>query len=474
MKLKLVSTVAVTSLAAWMMACGSDGAQGPAGEPGPAGPAAGGKDPIEGSVSLVTPNKGVLDREVEVSIGGSATKFADGVKPDFGEGIEVLEVVRSSPTLLTARLRIAKTAPLGARKVTIGDLVAEDAFRVVPALQVASPSKGEQGGLGMVEFENADATAFDANAFAVEAAGLVPYAAQASNPFAGAAFFLVPPLASPGRVAIEARNLDAKGAPRVSFLSGPDAFEVSTRIAADLALGTAKSAETLATDLSSKLYKVSTTASQDGILTLRLHVADGEQAVLSTALWDSGGQAKDLLARFDAVEDGFFGPQPKQAPYDLVYSIPVASAPSKSFFLTVLDYAGTVGAKFDVHPSSVTATVVNEGGAAHATQETAEAITVAAPGAGTLLKGEITEDGGFDWYKFTVAEGETVEVGLHGLEGQAGVNDGSDFVAVTSGGPKLFGTGALSAPLAAGERFVAVVGKKGQYTLTLRRHAPAN
>src|SRR5690606_31255351 len=113
MKLKIFSTVA---LAALVSACGSDGAPGAEGPPGPVGTAPPGDgDGVESSVSLVTPNKGVIDREIEVSIGGSATKFDANARPDFGDDIEVLDVVHSSPTLITARLRISKDAAIGPR-----------------------------------------------------------------------------------------------------------------------------------------------------------------------------------------------------------------------------------------------------------------------------------------------------------------------------------------------------------------------
>jgi hypothetical protein len=469
MKLKILSTVA---LAALVSACGSDGAPGADGPQGPEGAAPGEPAGVDSSLSLVTPNKGVLDREVEVSIGGSATRFEEGVKPDFGDGIEVLDVVYSTPTLVTARLRISKDAAVGPRRVTIGGLVAENAFRVSPAINVTSPRPGEQGGLAMVELENVDVTAFDSGAFQVGGGGLVPYFSQVQGPFAGVAFMLVPPMAPAGAMGVEAQNLDSKGEARITFLSAPDAFQVTQRAAAALEYGKARTAETLADDLSSKLYKVATPADQDGIVSVRIHVPEGEKTILSTALWGAGGKADDLVSRFDAVEDGFFGPQPKEAPYDLVYSIPVSKGAASSYFVTVLDYAGTSDAKFDVLSSSVTATVHMETLSSHDTRETAEPMTLAGSLAGTLVKGQLSEDGEMDWYKFNVAAGEKIQIGVNGVEGQAGVNDGSNFVAVTSGGPKLFATTAESPPLAAGERFVAVVGKKGSYTLTLRRLAP--
>src|SRR5688500_10908516 len=176
MKLIKLSMVMTALLLA---ACSVDGANGQDGTNGKDGKAGeNGKDGTsttltpEESLSLITPGKGILDREVEVQIGGSATKFDDKAQVDFGDGVEVVSVTQSSPTLITARLKISKTAKVGPRTVKIGSLEAQEAFKVLPAIEIDG-AKVAQGGLVQFDIKNNDEKAFDANAFKLEGAGVI-------------------------------------------------------------------------------------------------------------------------------------------------------------------------------------------------------------------------------------------------------------------------------------------------------------
>src|SRR5439155_23934987 len=102
MKLKTVSVGLL-----FLVACGSNGSDGAPGANGQAG-TPGENAKADTAASLVSPAQGLLDREVEVQIGGSGTKFTDNDKPDFGANIQVTESHAASPTLVIAKIKIGK------------------------------------------------------------------------------------------------------------------------------------------------------------------------------------------------------------------------------------------------------------------------------------------------------------------------------------------------------------------------------
>ena len=75
---------------ALLVACGSgaDGAPGDKGADGAKGDngAPGKEATVTPSLDFVTPNKGVLDRTIEVTLSASGTKFTGSPKVDFGAG----------------------------------------------------------------------------------------------------------------------------------------------------------------------------------------------------------------------------------------------------------------------------------------------------------------------------------------------------------------------------------------------------
>jgi len=461
-----LSSLSLVSLAVFAACSGDPGEKGDTGAPGAAA------TNNEPQARFVVPNKGVLDRELDIVVSGSATKFDQSTAVELGEGITVVSKNVISPTSLGVKIKIEKTAALGPRDVKIGGLVAAKAFEVKAGISVKATGSAQQGGLGVVEVENLDDRAFDANAFQIAATGLLPFGAQTTGPFGAQGLVLVPPLAAPGKLQISADNLDSEGKPRLSFFSAPGVLDVVARGSTALAAGTPKNSESFANAAESKLYKVSTPANANAIVSLSMHVAEGQLTALSTVLWGAGGKAEDLLARHEAVEQTIFGPFPKEAPYDLVITFPCVSGPAKDYFLTALDLSGESNTKFNLVPTQVTATFVDEAAGVHDAQASAQDLAVAAAGAGILLRGEIT-DTKLDWYKFTVAAGEKIEIGLDTPgAGQAGVNDGAEFVAITEAGKQLVGNGAVTGALTAGEHFIAVAGDKGKYTLAVKRIAP--
>lgn len=465
--------------AALLAACsGEDGQDGTTGAPGAAGKAGESGGGSAASVSLVSPNKGVLDREIEVQIGGSGTKFADGAKLDFGAGVEVIEVTASSPTLLVAKLKIAANAKIGARSVKIGDIEAKDAFTVIPAIRIGSgnaqSAKIAQGGAVSFTFENNDATAFDTNTFSLVTEGFLSLGVSADNAQSGAAVLLAPPLGATGKVGLTFANLGPDGKPRTTFITADDALETTARTPTSLVFGTPNASENVGGAFATNLYKVPAPGAEDALVEMTFHVEDGD-AVLSTTLWGPGGKAGDLLGRAEAVEQSIFGPMPKEAPYDVSYVLPVSAASSKEAFLTVLDLGGK-GGGYSLATSKVAATSIDEGATAHDALASAQTISFAAPGAANFVKGTIT-DAGFDWYKITVAANEVVTLGVDSTNPMiALLVDGEEnsVTGTSESGPKVR-VGAKSGTLTAGDYYLVVGGASetdtGAYTVAIKRAA---
>jgi len=107
-----------------LLACSEAGPAGPNGEDvvGPPGePGASGASVA--SLTLVSPSRVYLGRDVEVSISGSGTRWSADEVPeiDAGDGIEVVagSIVVVSPTALRVTLRVADDAPTGLRDLAV-------------------------------------------------------------------------------------------------------------------------------------------------------------------------------------------------------------------------------------------------------------------------------------------------------------------------------------------------------------------
>src|SRR5207244_222821 len=120
----LASLVTLSILAA----CSGD--PGEKGDTGPAGTGVPGGGAGEAQARFVIPNKGVLDREIDVVVSGSATKFDANTPVEFGDGITIVSKSLISPTSLGVKIKIDKGATLGARDVKVGGLTAAKAFEV--------------------------------------------------------------------------------------------------------------------------------------------------------------------------------------------------------------------------------------------------------------------------------------------------------------------------------------------------------
>ncbi len=406
MKLVKLSLLMAAALAA--QACGSDGADGTDGVNGKDGPAGkAGESPTgsdgESSLSLVTPSKGILDREVEVSIGGNGTKFAEGAKPSFGPGIEVVEVTTSTTSLITAKIKITKDAQIGPRTVTIGDLKAEKAFTVVPAINlVAEGGKAsvEQGGLIQFGIENNDTRAFDPNAFQLEAGDLIDLGSQASGPQAAIGFLLAAPLAKTGGSQIAVSNLGPGGKPRVSFLSANDALTVKARAADPFVLATPAD-HTFASPNDTKLFKLSSPASEAAIVDYRIEVAEDGTAVPVAFVFGTKGTKDDRLGQALPAQNPFTG-QFNPPPYDLHVALPIpAGAAATDHYVVLADLSGQKGASAKVTASRSAAMVANESTAAHGT-EAPQLVGSVTSSSGQVLSANLASATEIDAYKFTV------------------------------------------------------------------------
>lgn len=476
---KLVSLVGAVSVALLSGCAGADGKDGAAGNNGENGQQGKDGNPTKASPNALSPAVGFLGRDMEIHLGFDGTSFdaANPPKVEFGAGIKVQDVKVASATLLKVKVLIDRTAAPGAKDVTIGDVVAKGAFEVKPSLKLDEAVPAEQGGLGAVLITNQDTAVFDTNqgGFAGVADGLVPFSTSASGPYAAQAIFLVPPMAS-GNIQYAAANLDAVGEPALMFYSAVDAIKLKTRAPTTLAFGTPKPGEAFTNAFGSKLYKFSSPANQNSIVSFNMHVEDGT-TVLGCTLFNTGGTAKDVVTRLDAVEDsGFFGPMPKEAPYDHAVVLPLESQAAKDYFLSVVDTSGDKANKFDLVPSVTPATVMNEPAAAHDTPQTAAALTVPAAGQGLIVKGESKDEKALYYYKLTVAANERLEVSLESADGivaigKPGTDPAKPSFPQIAPQAKLTAVSSLAGDLPAGAAFVALGAAKGKYTLSIRRLA---
>jgi len=412
--MKLVNLSFLLAAALAMQACGGggvDGAAGANGKDGPAGKAGESSGGDESAVSLVTPSKGILDREVEVSIGGDGTKFADGAKPDFGQGIEVVEVTTSTTSLITAKLRISKDAQIGPRTITIGDVKAENAFAVVPAINVlAEGGKAtvEQGGLVQFGIENNDTRAFDPEAFRLEAGDLIDLGSQASGPQAAVGFLLAAPLAKPGASQIAVSNLDPSGKPRVSFLSANDALNVKARAADPFVLGTPAD-ETFASPTDTKLFKLTSPASEAAIVDYRIEVGADGTALPLAFVFGTGGTKDDRLGQALPAQNPFTGAF-NPPPYDLHVALPIsAGAAATDHYVVLADLSGQPGAKAKVTTSRSAAMVANESSSAHGT-DAPQLVGPVSARSGQVLSANLGAADEIDVYRFTVESDAKLQI----------------------------------------------------------------
>ncbi|HEY8072938.1 MAG TPA: hypothetical protein VIF62_02480 [Labilithrix sp.] len=388
-----------------LAACGSDGSQGPQGPQGASGDSDAG-----GSTSLVSPAQGLLDRELDVEIGGSGTKWTDADKPDFGGmGVTVTDSHAASPTLLVAHVQIAKDAPLGKRDVKVGAVTATQAFTVAPGIDVKdSATMGavsvDQGGLAQFDINNNDTKAFDTNSFKLTAAGIVDLGTSASSPQAATGFVLAAPLAAAGKGQVVVSNLGSDGNPKLSWYSDPTALEVKARAASSLTLGTAAT-ETFTGDGTTKLFKTAS-ASGVSILDFRMEVTDPKATTLPYIIvFNASAKSGDDQIALAGPPASLFGPAPP--PYDIHATHPVLSG-GADIYAVMLDLSKSVGSAVKFTPSSIAATKVAESATAHGTGAP-QAIGTLPATDGFVVDGNLAM-GDVDAYQVAAVAGDKIQI----------------------------------------------------------------
>jgi hypothetical protein len=452
---------AVLGFAAFVAACsGADGAQGAAGANGADGKPG---DPAKGadpSASLVSPAQGILDRELDVEIGGSATKFADGAKPDFGAGITVVESTVSSPTLVIAKIKIAKDAKVGKRDVKIGDVTATGAFTVMPAIAVDA-TKVEQGGVVQFAIDNNDAKAFDTQAFSLTAPGVMDLGSQATSGQAAVGFVMAPPLAPIATGQITASNMGSDGKSKLDFLSDPTAFQVTARAPVDLVPGAGD--QTFSAALQTKLFKLSTAANANAIVDLRMEVDASASTVPYAFVFGTGGQAADQLAIVGPPQS-LFGTEPP--PYDLHAVVPVlGGATAQDLYAVLLDLSGTAGNKLKLTTTKVNATKIDESTTAHAAAAP-QALGALPAADGQIVDASLAAADEIDAYKVSGTTGDKIQIAF---------SSAADLEVIVTKDPKVLldpdGTPAASQKVLAD--FYPGVKAAGNATVTLSGQADA-
>lgn len=114
------------------------------------------------SISLVTPNRIIVGRTVEVAISGFGTKWTSAARVAFGAGVTVANVRVASPTAILADVTAADDAALGTRDVTVteGSAVASyvGVFAVQPPYTVTLPTKATRGAVFAIVIHHNDPT----------------------------------------------------------------------------------------------------------------------------------------------------------------------------------------------------------------------------------------------------------------------------------------------------------------------------
>ncbi len=398
------------------LACsGSDGEKGEKGEPG--GPGTGTTDP---SAGLVFPNKGLLAREVDVVLTVNDTKLDSGTTLDFGKGITATDITVTSPTALTAHLKIESDAALGKHdvKITSGSdvLTATGAFTVRPAIEVKVDGVAKQGGLVKVTLTNNDTIPFDQD-FALDdlGEGVVAVGGGAEG-MAGEFNLLISPKATTGKVKIVGANGSG-----LAYYADPDVLEVAAGTIKDFTSPVA--GELVSSTLDVKAYKVAIPASgaKGQIFSLAVSVPKTSALTNASVIWyGQKGTFADFFAQTSTPDDpnggSIFGSSPLPPPYEIRLSIPfAASAPAAEKYFQLLPSEGK-GAVDIASVSLVDNVFAAEAAAAHGTAALAQdlgALPAAAAG-GAIVSGELTTDTEKDVYKVTAAAGDMIEIAVVG------------------------------------------------------------
>jgi hypothetical protein len=433
-------------------------------------------DPGAASIAVISPASGVLDRELDVAIAGTATAFDSSTTVSFGAGTTVTSVAVVSSADVVARVRVDKAAAIGSRDVIVTSggttLTATAAFTIRPAIEVtARAGNQQQASLSVIDVHDNDAP-FDSTSFVLgtplfRIAGDAMTVDPISTTIAEAtALVLVDPLAPPTSQLV-GENLDPLDGvtPMTTFLSDPSQLPIAAATPTKL---TATVLDPVIQPLQTFYYTLST--SGPAIVSFTITGSGG----IVPAAWTfpASGANADLLTRSTT-------------------NITLPTATATTFYLVTADSA------FDVFVprvavtalgvitsfSIVTAQLNSEVAIAHSTVGTAQALAPTNASGPLVVAGTLSAPGEVDVYQIgslgTSASGANVVLTMTaGGDFEAFVSDASltpPIIGAFEVSPRLpEHTASASAPTNTTGQFYLVVRARsgarastGAYTVSL-------
>ncbi len=397
----------------------------------PPGSDGGGLVEIENASGTLTPAKGLLARELDVTLSLQTRSLDPKATLDLGTGITVSDVKIASATSLTAHVRVESNATLGKHDARIlggpKTLLVAGAFEVFPTVDVKVEGSAIQGGVVKLTLTNKDSVPFDKD-FELDDLGEGFYVVDHVSDGATATFhLLVAPRAPAGKIKIVGGNKSG-----LAYYADPNAFELG---AYDPPLLAAQKGVTLATSLETKVYKLALPEGgpNGAIFSVTMTVPKTSSLKDSEMLFYG---AKGTFAEFFAdiltpsdpggAVDANGDPLPQPPPYEMTLTIPIAhGALASEKYLQIYPSQG-VGA-LDLTPSMFTANVaVTESATSHGTAASAQ--DLGAPplptAGGFVISGQLATSTELDVYKFTAAKGDFFEISVQGApEAEVWISD---------------------------------------------------
>ncbi len=349
----------------------------------------------DGEVAGVFPESGFVGRTTRVAVVGDGTSWGSGTTVDFGPGVTVSAVEVASPSALFVDLTIDPTATPGAVDISVDGQTLPAGFMLASPVEVETLLPLAQGGLSLYSISNLDLlNPFDTTVDE-ETGEFVGVTVTADG--TGIDAFVAD--VSEFEIIIQASaDLDATGGALtitsgglVSLLNNAD---VIARTPTPLTVGTPIT-DTLD---GSALYEVNLTSDQ--LLALEVE-ADSTDANLNFVLLPASGKWADTTAGFTSSDN-------------------LLVSNGDKFYLSVLDLDLLSGYGYTV---SATTAVDLDGVAETPEAEPNETSAAATTGTGAVVHftAVLADDVDVDFFKVTVADGQTLRVRT--TAGPAGITD---------------------------------------------------
>jgi hypothetical protein len=408
----ILRKIALFAIGGAILACaaGQDGTNGKDGTSG-----ADGKDGKDGTIldpsaSLIVPNVGLLDRELDVQLNLDSVKMTTVPALDFGPGVTVDKPYLASETAVHAHLVVDPKAIIGTRDVKITadgrDLIAKKSFTVSsPVTASVIGGKLEQGGIAMLQIQNHDAHAFDPRLLRIGGAGFFIQGSESVTATDALLLVRVEPSARPGFAGFK---LDNSNEQILSFWGNPEELEIAQRSAAPIELK-GSITDKLAKNFDSRVYKIVVPPSESAVATVNLQVDVGSTFQGDVRILPSTGKDGDVLLRLQAPLDPQKGTP--LVPYPLSASIPVvASSTPTELIVWLMDGkgSGSQNHNFKITSTVSPATLVPElTTGSHADATSAQSLDIGGftdDDEPCLVDAEFTDRDQVDVYKFSVPD----------------------------------------------------------------------